>query len=120
MVTVPTLAEVAQDRSRLVGLPFQAVWALLFEASALQTEIAASLGPAVSRMSAPVPEDRLLTFEQAAERLNIAPATAQKWFRREPYNAAVVVRSRTMVRVSAQRLDDILLSRGPRARRKAG
>lgn len=121
MISIPTLAEVAADRAKLEGLPFDALWSLLLKAGELQTEIACGMLPAMHRAvtGAVIAEDRALTIEEAAERLKIAPATMQKWLRREPYNAAVAVRSRTCVRVSAQRLEQILLGRGAGPRRKA-
>jgi hypothetical protein len=121
MTPVPTLAEVAQDRTRLDVLPFEALWALLRDLNLLEKEITTAMIPAASRAadSRAVPEDRALTIAEAAARLQIAPATMQKWLTKPPYNAAVVVRSRTCVRVSAQRLEQILLDRGAGPRRKA-
>ena len=112
MVTaaVPTLAEAAQDRARLVGLSFDALWRLLLEAGRLQTEIAAAMVPAQARAvtGTGITEDRALTIDEAAARLQIAPATMKRWLRKPPYDAAVVVRSRTCVRVSAQLLEQVL------------
>lgn len=117
---MPTLAEIVQDGSKLADLPFTALWALLRDLGLLEREItAAMLATGIQDASTAHPEDRALTIEQAAERLQIAPTTMKRWLRKEPYNRAVVVRSRTCVRVSAQRLEAILLESGLRARRKA-
>ena len=121
VIPIPTLAEVVADGAKLADLPFTALWALLRDVGQLEKEIIAAMLPAANKTmaSTAIPEDRALTIEEAAQRLRIAPATMQKWLRKPPYDAAVVVRSRTCVRVSAQRLDDILLNGGARHRRKA-
>jgi hypothetical protein len=121
MLSVPTLAEVAQDRARLDGLPFGALWPLLLQAQGLQTAIACAMAPAMQRAvtAQGVTEDRLLTIAEAAERLHIHPATMKRKLRELPYNAAAVVLARNCVRVNAERLDEILRGGGLRARRKA-
>ena len=120
MIPVPTLAEVVQEHAKLDGLPFDAIFGLFIEAQLLQSTIAGFMIPAIASAGKLIVEtDRALTIEEAAQRLRIAPATMQKWLRKSPYNAAVVVRSRTCVRVSAQRLEQILLDRGAGPRRKA-
>lgn len=120
MVGVPTLAEVTQDRAQLLGLPFGALWELSLEAGRLQAAIttamlAAQSTSGVTTMTA----DRLLTIPEAAERLRIHPDTMKQKLRTLPYNAAAVVLARNCVRVSAHRLEQILLDRGLGARRKA-
>lgn len=119
---VPTLAEVVRDTERLIGLPFDTLWALLGEVGRVERQITAAMVPAALSVTAQVtgPVDRLLTIAEAAARLHVAEATMQKWLRKPPYDAAVVVRSRSMVRVSSQHLDAILLGGGLRVRRKAG
>jgi hypothetical protein len=120
LAPVPTLAEIVADRATLLGLPFGALWALSLEAGRLQAEITMAMSAAQSTSGVDtIREDKSLTIEQAAERLQIAPTTMKRWLRKAPYNSAVVVRSRTCVRVSSQRLEDILLSGGARLRRKA-
>jgi hypothetical protein len=123
MIAVPTLEEIARDRTRLDGLSFAALWAILRDLGLLEREVTAAMLAAQSTSgvaTVTVTEDRMLTISEAAARLHVAEATMQKWLRKPPYNAAVVVRSRSMVRVSAQRLDDILLNGGRAGRRKAG
>jgi len=119
MIPVPTLAQVVNDPDLVETLPAAACGALLIEAGVVTSRLGAriALAPVVALDA--TPEDRALTIEEAAARIRVAPATMQKWLRKPPYDAAVVVRSRTCVRVSAQRLDDILLSSGARPRRKA-
>jgi len=120
MIPVPTLAEIVADGTKLADLPFTALWALLRDVGHLEKEIIAAMLPAAGREAAQIaPQDRALTIGEAAERLRISPAAMTKWLRKPPYNAAVVVRSRTCVRVSAQRLEQILLDRGAGPRRKA-
>src|SRR3990167_5975434 len=120
MIPVPTLAEVVADGAKLADLPFTALWSLLREVGKLEKEIITAMLPAAGREAAQIaPQDRALTIGEAAERLRISPAAMTKWLRKPPYNAAVVVRSRTCVRVSAQRLEQILLDRGAGPRRKA-
>lgn len=122
MIPVPSLADIVADGSKLADLPFRALWGLLHDLNLIEREItSAMLAARDSEASKPATtEDRALTIEQAAERLQIAPATMKRWLRKEPYNRAVAVRSRTCVRVSAQRLEAILLESGAgRPRRKA-
>ena len=110
-VGVPTLAEVVADPEKADHLPGRVVLGLLGELLGTQHRL-------MLRMLAvgldPVPphteEDRLLTIEETAAKLRIAPATAQKWLRKEPYARAVVVRSRTCVRVSSALLEKVILS----------
>jgi hypothetical protein len=108
-VTVPTLAEVVAEPEKADQLPGRVVLGLLGELLGTQHRLmlrmlAVGLEPVPPRKE----EDRLLTIEEAAATLRIAPATAQKWLRREPYRRAVVVRSRTCVRVSAQLLEQVI------------
>jgi len=113
VTSLPTLAEIIADPSKAKGLTRPMLGGLLIELAAIQLHLGAAVASAPD--APPIaPPDRALTIEQAAERLNLSPATMKRWLRKDPYNAAVVVRSRTMVRVSAQRLEDILLRGGPK------
>jgi hypothetical protein len=119
VIALPTLAEVVNDPDLVETLPATVCGALLIEAGVVTSRLGARIALAPVVASSTTPEDRALTIEEAAQRLRISPATMQRWLRKPPYDAAVVVRSRTCVRVSAQRLDDILLHGGARLRRKA-
>ena len=109
--TLPTLAEIVAEPEQADHLPGRVVLGLLGELLGTQQRL-------LLRMLAvgldPVPphteEDRLLTIEETAAKLRIAPATAQKWLRKDPYTRAVVVRSRTCVRVSAALLEKVIHS----------
>jgi hypothetical protein len=116
-VAVPALIDVVKDRAVLKGLPLQVLAGLVVQLGAVQQDLGAAIACAQIAPAAPEP-DRLITIDEAAQQLGVSYNTMQTWLRRPPYDAAVVVRSRTLVRVSAQRLQDILLSGGPRARRK--
>lgn len=107
VIAIPSLAEVVADASRAKGLTRPALGALLIELAAVQTQLSAEVATA-SDAPAVAPPDRSLTIEQAADRVHVAPATMKRWLRREPFNAAVVVRSRTMVRVSAAMLEQVI------------
>lgn len=109
VTSIPTLAEVIADATKAKGLARPVLGGLLIELAAIQLHLGAAIASAPDALPV-APPDRALTIEEAAERLNLSPATMKRWLRREPYSAAVVVRSRTCVRVSAQRLEQILLS----------
>jgi hypothetical protein len=117
VTSMPTLAEIVADATKATGLTRPVLGGLLIELAALQTQLGAAIASAPDG-AALAPPDRALTIEQVAERLNLSPATMKRWLRREPYSAAVVVRSRTCVRVSAQRLEDILLRGGTKRSRR--
>lgn len=116
-IAVPTLTEISQNRAKLAELPFGALWALALEAGRLHAEIIAAMAPAMQTavQVQGVNEDRALTIEQAAERLQVAPTTMKRWLRKSPFDESVVVRSRTCVRVSSQCLERILVSQGAKA-----
>lgn len=110
MITLPTLAEVVQDRTRLSGLPFGALWALLIEAGSLQTAVACAMAEAVQQgMTAQRgPEDRAVTLTDCAARLRITIGTARSWFSKPPFDATVLTRSKSRVLVSEARFDALL------------
>lgn len=116
---VPTLAQLAAKPELIDELEPAVCAAMVIEAGALVAHLGArvALAPAVTVDA--TPEDRLLTIAEAAAKLHIHPATMKRKLRDLPYNAAAVVLSRTCVRVSAHRLEQILLDGGLRARRKA-
>jgi len=119
-VTVPTLAEIVAEPAKADQLPGRVVLGLLGELLGTQHRLTLRMLAVGLDPVPPKEEDRLLTIEETAARLRIAPATAQKWLRKDPYTRAVVVRSRTCVRVSSALLEKVIHgattfhSRGPR------
>jgi hypothetical protein len=114
VTSIPTLAEIGADRARLAGLPFETLWALFLDVGQLEREITVAMAGAMARgtKGTTPAEDRLLTTEEAAARCQVSPFTMKRWARSAPYNAAVVVLSRTKVRWSLQRLDDVIRQLG--------
>ncbi len=88
IMALPTLAEIAQDRTRLDALPFEALWALLRDLNLLEKEITTAMIPAAVRAEdARVPHGGLLTLEQAATRLQMPVSTLRARANRPPFRA---------------------------------
>lgn len=119
-VPVPTLADIVADGSKLADLPFSALWSLHRDLGLVDREITSHM---LARAASPPVEnvlvDHLLTHEEAGQRTGMSAHTMKRWAHRLPYSTAVVVLSRTRVRWSSQRLDDVLRTLGARPRRKA-
>jgi hypothetical protein len=93
----PDLAAALADPAQVADLPAEALPALLAQLVAVQTAMAARLAlvvPAASNGD----HDRLLTIEEASERL----AVTKDWLRRRPKLPFIVKLSEGVVRYSAR------------------
>jgi hypothetical protein len=111
MARVPSLDELAAAPEKACALPQNVVFALITKVAAILAALAASVAQGVGAGASvqPIEPGRIITLEEASNRLGVAKKTLSGWTRTKPeWGACVITRTRNRVLLSLARFEAVL------------